>query len=97
MVLTSGRWCSRGRLEDGRWRREGVRGGVGIHGGVDVPAPVRLLLPTRTASSPLLVAAVEVVVLGVSTASRCGRAFPRLDAAARVCSLPLTACSLVKK
>jgi hypothetical protein len=28
------------------------------------------------------VAAVEVVVLGASTASRCGRAFPRLDAAA---------------
>jgi hypothetical protein len=33
VVLTSGRWCSRGRLEDGRWRGEGVRGGVGVHGG----------------------------------------------------------------
>jgi hypothetical protein len=81
VVLTSGRWCSRGRLEDGRWRGEGVRGGVGVHDGVDVPAPVRLLLPTRTTSSPLLVVAVVVVVLGASTASRCGRAFPRLDAA----------------
>jgi hypothetical protein len=82
VVLTLGRWCSRGRLEGGRWHGEGVLGGVGVHGGVDVPAPVRLLLPTRTASSPLLVAAVVVVVLGASTAFRCGRAFPWLDAAA---------------
>jgi hypothetical protein len=98
VVLTSGRWCSRGRLEDGRWRGEGVRGGVGVHGGVNVPASVRLLLPTRTTSSPLLVSAVVVVVLGVSTASRCGRSFPRLDAAAaRLLPPSLSACSLVKK
>jgi hypothetical protein len=82
VVLTLGRRCSRGRLEGGWWRGEGVHGGDGVHGGVDVPAPVRLLLPTRTTSSPLLVAAVVVVVLGASTASRCDRAFPRLNAAA---------------
>jgi hypothetical protein len=76
-----GRWCSRGQLEGGRWRGEGVLGDVDVHGGVDVPALVRLLLPTRTASSPLLVAAVVVPVLGASVASQCGRAFPRLDTA----------------
>jgi hypothetical protein len=54
VMLTLGRRCSRGRLEDGRWRGEGVRGEVGVLGGVDVPAPVRLPLPTRTASSPSL-------------------------------------------
>jgi hypothetical protein len=89
VVLTSGRWCSHGQLEDGRWRGEGVRGDVGIHGGVDVPAPVRLLLPTRTASSPSLAAVVEVIVLGASTASWCDHAFPRLAAAAARL-LPLT-------
>jgi hypothetical protein len=82
MVLTLGRWCSRGRLEDGRWSGEGVHDNVGVHGGVDVLAPVRLLLPTRAVSSPLLVAAIVVAVLGASTASRCSRAFPWLDAAA---------------
>jgi hypothetical protein len=98
VVLTLGRWCSRGRLEDGRWHGEGIHGGVGVHGGVDVLAPVRLLLPTRAASSPLLVAAVVVVVLGAPTASRCGRAFPRLDAAAaRLLPSSLSAWSLVKK
>jgi hypothetical protein len=81
VVLTLGRRCSRGRLEGGRWRGEGVHGGVGVQGGVDVPASVRLLLPTRTTSSPLLMAAVAVVVLGASMASLCDRAFPRLDAA----------------
>jgi hypothetical protein len=86
VVLTLGRWCSRGRLEDGRWRGEGIHGGVGVHSGVDVLALV-WLLPTRAASSPLLVAAVVVVVLGAPTASRYGRAFPRLDAAA-ACLLP---------
>jgi hypothetical protein len=72
VMLTSGRRCSRGRLEDGRWHGEGVHGEVGVLGSVDVPAPVRLPLPTRTASSPSLSfprAAVDVVVLGASTAS----------------------------
>jgi hypothetical protein len=46
VMLTSGRRCSRSRLEDGRWRGE-----VGVPGDVDVPAPVRLPSPTRTASS----------------------------------------------
>jgi hypothetical protein len=38
VVLTLGRWCSRGRLDGGWWRGGGVLGDVGIHGGVDVPA-----------------------------------------------------------
>jgi hypothetical protein len=46
VVLTSGRRCSRSRLEGG-----GVVE-VGVPGDVDVPAPVRLPHPARTASSP---------------------------------------------
>jgi hypothetical protein len=95
VVLTSGRWCSRGRLEDGRWRGEGVRGDVGVHGGVDVPAPVRLLLPTRTASSPSLERRLKSSSL--ARRRRPGATAPSLGSTRRrrVCFLSLTAWSLV--
>jgi hypothetical protein len=95
VMLTSGRRCSHGRLEDGRWRGEGVRGDVGVLGSVDVPAPVRLLLPTRMASSPSL----EQRLKSSSLARRrCpGATAPSLGSTRRrrVCSLSLTAWSLV--
>jgi hypothetical protein len=95
VVLTSRRWCSRGRLEDGRWRGKGVRGDVGVHGGVDVPAPVRLLLPTRTASSPSLERRLKLSSL--TRQRRLGATAPSLGSTRRrcVCSLSLTAWSLV--
>jgi hypothetical protein len=71
VVLTLGRWCSRGRLEGRRWRGEGVLGDVDVHGGVDVPAPGPAPPPAQTASSPLLVMAVADSSLGVSAALRC--------------------------
>jgi hypothetical protein len=95
VMLTSGRRCSRGMLEDGRWRGECVRGDVGVLGGVDVPAPVWLPLPTRTTSSPSL----ERRLKSSSLARR-----RRPDATApslgstrrrRICSLSLTAWSPV--
>jgi hypothetical protein len=51
VVLTLGRWCSRGRLDGGRWRGGGVLGDVGIHGGVDVPALDPAPPQAQTASS----------------------------------------------
>jgi hypothetical protein len=95
VMLTSGRWCSRGRLEDGHWRGEGVRGDVGVHGGVDVPDPVWLLLPTRTASSPSLERRLKLSSL--ARRRHPGAAAPPLGSTRRqrICSLSLTAWSLV--
>jgi hypothetical protein len=94
-MLTSGRRCSRSRLEDGRWHGEGVRGDVGVLGGVDVPAPVRLPLPTRTASSPSREWRLKSSSLACRR--RPGASAPSLGSTQRrrVCSLSLTADSSV--
>jgi hypothetical protein len=97
VVLTLGRWCSRGRLEGGRWHGEGVLGDVDIHDGVDVPAPGPAPPQVQMASSPLLVTAVADSSLGVSAALRCAGFLLGSTQRRRAFSLPLTACSLVKK
>jgi hypothetical protein len=71
---------------------------VGVHGGVDVPAPSPDPPQAQTASSPLLVTVVADSGLGASAALRCtayllGSTQWRWR---RARSLPLTACSLVK-
>jgi hypothetical protein len=58
VVLTLGRGCSRGQLDGGRWRGGGVLGDVGVHGGVDVPAPGPAPPQAQTTSSPSFVTAV---------------------------------------
>jgi hypothetical protein len=95
VMLTSGRRCSRGRLEDGRWRGEGIHGDVGVLGGVDVLTPVRLLLPTRTASSPSLERRLKSSSL--VRRRRPGASAPSLGSTRRrhVCSFSLTAWSPV--
>jgi hypothetical protein len=89
--LTSGRRCSRSRLEDGRWRGEGVRGDVGVPGGVDVPAPVWLPLPTRTASSPPHGRRLKSSSLACRRRPGASAPFPGSTRRRRVCSLSLTA------
>jgi hypothetical protein len=71
VVLTLGRWCSRGRLEGRRWRGEGVLGDVDNHSGVVVPAPGPAPSPAQTAFSPLHVMAVADSGLGPSAALQC--------------------------
>jgi hypothetical protein len=98
VVLTLGRWCSRGRLDGGRWRGGAVLGDVGVHSGVDVPAPGPAPPQAQTASSPLLVTVVADSVLGASTTLQCAASL--LGSTQwrwrRARSLPLAACSLVK-
>jgi hypothetical protein len=95
VVLTLGRWCSRGRLDGGRWRGRGVLGDVGVHGGVDVPAPGSAPPQVQTTSSPLLVTVVADSSLGASAALRCAASLLGSTQWRRARSLPLTVCSLV--
>jgi hypothetical protein len=96
VVLTLGRWCSRGRLEGGRWRDGDVLGDVGVHGGVDVPAPGPAPPQAQTASSPLLTAVADSSLVA-SAALRCAAFLLGSTQRRRACSLPLMARSLVKK
>jgi hypothetical protein len=82
VMLTSGRRCSRSRLEDGRWRGE-----VGVPGAVDVPAPVRLPLPTRTASSPPHERRLKTSSLACRRHPGASAPSPGLTRRQRVCSL----------
>jgi hypothetical protein len=85
VMLTSGRRCSRSRLEDGRWRGE-----VGVPGGVDVPAPVRLPLPTRTASSTPHERRLKTSSLACRRRPGASAPSPGSTRRRRVCSLSLT-------
>jgi hypothetical protein len=92
VMLTSGWRCSRSRLEDGRWRGE-----VGVPGDVDVPAPVRLPLLTRTASSPSHERQLKTSSLACRRRPVASAPSPGSTWRRRVCSLSLTAWPPVKE
>jgi hypothetical protein len=92
VMLTSGRRCSRSRLEDGRWRGE-----VDVPGDVDVPAPVRLPPPTRTASSPSHERRLKTSSLACRRRPGASAPSPGSTRRRRVCSLSLTVWPLVKE